>query len=424
MNFNKLIIIIFIICYCNINTYAQSEVPLSDLELQPNGLYYRINTIPPFTGTASENYPNGKKKARAMFKDGKPHGQTKQWYDNGELESVIDYASGMRVGKEVQFYPTGEKKTELSYANDAPNGLVTEWYESGQKRSEGAFENGQPIGEHRWWYKNGTLDQQIPYIEGKANGKVSHWYENGKLKMETHYKDGNKEGNIKEWHQNGNLKLDANFKQDKEDGKASYYAANGLLQEVRTFEMGKLLKVENYRSGAIKLSDKHFLQVFNEQEDFFTLEVTGSNFVRDRSARDITFNVDGMLLQILALSSKVLNLKKEATQEEALLAIMALEKKYIETETKTNITPKYNIDKTRQGINYIHWQFETPNNPQQREHYLSLLFGKQIISLYSIVRPSDNESTILAMLQRTANSLTIKKERIDLYELRKSVLNK
>lgn len=408
--------------------YAQTA-PLSELEQQPNGLFYRVNTIPPFTGTATEDFPNGKKKVRAQFKEGKPNGEVKQWYDNGELESEVHYENGIRAGKETQYYPTGGKKTELNYVNDLPEGTVTEWYEDGQKQSEGTFKEGAPVGEHSWWYRNGQLDQQIPYANGLANGKVRHWYESGQLNLETDFVDGLKNGNIKEWYDNGALKLEGTFKEDKENGPASYYSRGGVLQEVKVYDMGTLKQVKEYRSGAIKISGKRFVQVFNEKDDFFVLDVMGNDYVRDRSGADITYTVDKMLLQISTLPVKVLDVQVQS-KEAVLKSFMDFEKKYIEKGTKGSILPQSEAGTTASGVPYLHWHYDSPGTDGQRpqrilrEHYLSIVVGGQVLSLYSLVTKQDDEARVVEMLKGVANSLRVEQARIDLNALRFKLLGK
>lgn len=76
-------------------------------------------------------YPNGRRKSRTTYKDGKIDGLLEQWYENGE------------------------KAIEHNYKNGELDGLMQEWYEDGTKMREWIMENGVPKGRCHYWYPNG-----------------------------------------------------------------------------------------------------------------------------------------------------------------------------------------------------------------------------------------------------------------------------
>ena len=82
----------------------------------------------------------------------------------------------------------------------------------------------------------------------------------------------------------------------KEEGKDFIWSKQGLLAEERTYSRGEETSYKNYRSAAIKTKEG-FLQVFNEQESFFTIHVSSPKWVRSKSSRDITYVVDDFVLQ-------------------------------------------------------------------------------------------------------------------------------
>ena len=108
------------------NVNAQKRVHFSKIEIQKNGLYYQINTIDAFTGTAYEVHPpkNEKEKEKAKneyeaflktarkreevdFVNGKTHGKARGWDEYGKKTYEAEFVEGMQEGLERQWFPTG-----------------------------------------------------------------------------------------------------------------------------------------------------------------------------------------------------------------------------------------------------------------------------------------------------------------------------
>ncbi len=419
---------IFLFLFCSaFQTFAQkNKVPVSELD-QIKGLYYQRNTIPPFTGTAFEDHPNGERKLQIPIKEGKLHGTALEWNMNGDKIYEAQYENGIQIETETQWYDTGIKKLELNFVNGQPDGICTEWHKNGQKKSEGLFKNGKEEGEHNWWFFNGQLDQQAFYKNGKTHGVVKNWYQNGQLQLESHYADGEKHGPTIKWHHNGQKKSEEFFNMDEPKGEARFWSNEGILQGVQVFENGKLVKEMNYRSGSITLNDG-YLQVFNETSSFYTVPVTGSS-VRPTERQDIiTYVVDGMLLQLFNVSMlNFIDSTDYALPEEELLSHY---KKY-ETALVSATEPGFKYEfKTElltleSGKPILHWYFKSPSSldeeqkPRtvQEEHYYSMVCNHQVLSLYSAITNSDDPAKVKAMLLRIANGVKIYEERIDLNQL-------
>ena len=107
---------------------SKESVELSKLQ-DRGGLYYKINSEEPYSGTSFELYDNGQKKSEGTYKDGKEDGLWTGWYDNGQ------------------------KEIEGTFKDGKPDGLSTLWYENGQKKQEGT-EN-----EWTYWNEDGSLKE-------------------------------------------------------------------------------------------------------------------------------------------------------------------------------------------------------------------------------------------------------------------------
>ncbi len=396
------------------------------------GLFYQPNTIKPYTGIAFDKFPDGKKKMEIPIKNGKITGISKEWAKNGKKISEVQYSNGAPHGRETQWYQIGKKKTQLNYVNGKVDGVVTEWYKDEGKKSEGTFKNGKEEGKHQWWFTNRKLDQVINYENGLAQGLVQNWFESGEIKLETNFKNGLKEGSSIEWFTNGQKFFEGNFREGKEDGKSFVWDRKGMLLKEEKHDFGKLIESKDYQSGRI-YSGQGFMEVFNEMNDFFIVKIVGDK-VRTRAAGEITYVVDGRLLQMFNQDSKRYFDKRSTTisEKEWLEEYVIQESETISKVTDFKIETKIKEGTTPSGKKYLHWHFVSPSSKAeeqkprtvQEEHYISFMCGERILSLYGVVTNNDKTEDVVKMLKETADTLEIKEERIDLNALAKSLRDK
>ncbi|MEL6923674.1 MAG: toxin-antitoxin system YwqK family antitoxin, partial [Bacteroidota bacterium] len=401
---------------------AQKKVSIFDLDLI-NDQFIQRNTIGPFSGTATEEHGNGKKKLSMPIKAGKIEGTVREWAKNGTKVYEVEYKSGQKNGTETQWYATGVKKSTLDFSNGLANGTFTEWYKNKQKKSEGLFTNDREEGMHQWWYSTGQLQQKVNYREGQEEGLVQNWYKNGQKRLETEYTNGQKNGRSTEWFANGQQKTEGRFKADVEHGDTRYWSKQGLLLALQTYDEGKLVKDINYRSGAINLG-RGYLQVFNEAESFFTVHVSGERVLPRESVQDITYSVDGQLLQLFNYPvSKVRDQDVAGADAKSTLEnFIKIEEAYIEQMTGADIDIQREWKENKNGLGYVKWWFVSPSSKDeeqkartvQQEFYISFMCNRQILNLYSVVTNSDDPVRIQQMLKRIADSVAVKQERIDL----------
>jgi len=387
------------------------------------GLFYQPNTIKPYSGTAFDKFSDGKKRLEFPIKDGKINGKFREWIQGGKKILEVNYVHGKKHGKETQWYAIGKKKIEVNYIQGNVDGVVTEWYKNEKKKSEGIFRNGKEDGKHTWWHDNGQEDQVVFFENGLAQGVVKNWYRSGKLRLESNFKNGQKDGLTTEWFENGQKFTEGSFKEDKEDGKSFVWTKKGKLIKENKHDFGKLMESKDYQSGSIKIGGEKYIQVFNEINDFFKIKISGQ-IVYERSEDEITYVVDGNLLQLFNNSAHQYFDESFSTipEKELLEKYIEKESQYISSATDFEIVTKTKLGKTPSGKEYIYWHFVSPSSKAedqkprtvQEEHYISFICGSRILSLYGVVTNNDSPQEISTMLNRIANSLEIKKERIDL----------
>ncbi len=419
-------ILVFSLTILSTLTFAQkNKISIFQLD-QINGLFYQRNTIGPFSGTAVEEHPNGKKKMSVPIKEGKFQGTIKEWSSNGTKIYESEYDQGKQHGKETQWYATGRKKVELSYVRGEPNGICTEWHKMGKKKSEGNFIMGKEDGKHLWWYANGRIDQEAFYKNGETDGVVKNWFKSGQLKLESHYKMGLKEGKTSKWYANGKQKSVEIFKADKPDGESTFWNSKGIIHTTRIHKNGRLVQEKNFRSGNINVGNG-YIQVYNEIESFFKVPIIGEN-VRPVDLKNITYVVDGHLLQLFNIPTRLFVDTLNASEKEkpALEAYIDYEKLVLkEREPNFEFEIKMESFKTKNNLKAIHWYFESPSKfvenqterTVQEEHYISILCNKQVLSLYSAATKSDDPKTIKKLLLDVAETVSLDSNRIDLNQI-------
>jgi len=403
----------------------KKKIQYSELDVI-KGLFFQPNTIEPYSGIAYEGFPSGKKQMEVPIKDGKIHGKVRQWERNGQKIAEMEYDMGVKVNQEKEWYSTGNEKLLVSYLNGVPNGVCKEWHKKGTKKSEGYFEKGLEEGEHFWWYPSGKKDQMITYENGLANGPVKSWHMNEQLKMESNYKNGKIDGKMYEWYATGQKKSDRTFKDSIQIGEALFWAQNGRLTGKRIFDNGKLIEEFNYGSGSIKTS-KGYAQVYNFLNSNFSIKIEGNEDTEYIDwVEDVTYTVDGMLLQLFTFPKSKLSTSKGNSEKEIMDAFIAKEKILIEEAAKAQIDVKLENGTNDNEINYVHWYFVSPSSKEkeqkprtlQEEHYISFLCNDQILSIYSVVSNSDDPKLVKELLNKVSNSLVLSQEPINIYEFR------
>ena len=423
-------IILALISTITLQLQAQHKKKISFYELDViRGLFFQPNTVEPYTGTAVDKHPNGKKRLEIPIKKGKINGTSKEWAKNGKKIHETTYVNGVQNGRETHWYVIGQKKLEVNLVNGKAVGICTEWYKNGNKKSEGSFQNGKEQGEHKWWFNKGQIDQIVFYENGLAQGIVKNWYPSGKLRLESNYKNGLKDGETVEWFESGIKQSEGKFKEGKEDGIAKIWDKEGKLVKENTYKFGKLIQSKNYLSGSIFKGDGYY-EVFNGMKDFYLFDITGQK-VTPRESEEITYNVDGNLLQIFnrPLTDWIDDGQSNKSEKELLEKYVELESKYISTVTDFPIAPKTEWKKVNGDKIYLYWNFVSPSSKAkqqkprtvQEEHYITFIIGDRLVSLYSVVTNNDQPQKISQLLHRIAKSLQIKNERIDLNALTKGL---
>jgi len=172
---------VFTFCLSVLTVVCNAETLFSELQYR-DGIYYKLNSDQPYSGTITEYYKNGQKHFIANYKDGKLDGKFIEWYENGI------------------------KKSWGRYENNKLHGELTMWLENGQKRFIKHYVNGKLDGVSRQWHLNGKKYYVKHYKNDSLDGEAIEWWNNGQLRYKRHYKKVKLIGERIEWDEKGKRK--------------------------------------------------------------------------------------------------------------------------------------------------------------------------------------------------------------------------
>ena len=165
---------------------------------------------------------NGKLKEIINFKDGKPHGERKNYWKNGNLKSSAYWDSGIQSGKGFFYYENGNIEESNYRFNEKLHGEYKAYYPDKKIKKHCNYWNNKTLDTCRSYYPNGNLKKlelyKLDTITHTSYGKTFFYYESGNLKLVTEAKDY------------------------KPNGIAKYYNEEGKLIEFMTFENGVKIK--------------------------------------------------------------------------------------------------------------------------------------------------------------------------------------
>ncbi len=97
-------------------------------------------------------HPNGLRKAKGLYLNGKKHGLWSYWDENGAKLKEIDYLNDLMHGLTLEYHPNGIKRVMANYENGVQNGIYKELNEQGYFIIEGSYKNGNKHGS--WTYND------------------------------------------------------------------------------------------------------------------------------------------------------------------------------------------------------------------------------------------------------------------------------
>jgi len=164
------------------------------------------------TGPWKVDYPDGKTRYEATFKEGKPVGEMVRYYENGAVQARMEFDSSGIRSFAILYYKNGSKAAEGWYLNQEKDSVWTYFSEF-----------------------DGTVRIREPYLQGKLEGNVSRYYPTGEVSEEVAWKGHRKEGAWKQYYTDGSLRLEGAYRNDSLNGPYRVYYPDSTLKVKGTY---------------------------------------------------------------------------------------------------------------------------------------------------------------------------------------------
>jgi len=245
-------------------------------------------------------YPEGQLWKTVFYKEGKKHGESKEYSKDGFLVTIYKYhydnptdierinrrdLKGQKQGIWKEYHANGLIKSEVNYLDGLYNGYFKEFdvrgrqikaerYDKGnlipqnipdedkvvmkeqfsvdgKVKSAGSYKNGVPVGVHKTYKQDTKVIEAIVFSNdgkqmakgmvdstGNRNGEWEFFFESGVPKASGEYKMNYREGNWKFAYPSGKLEQTGIYVKNKPNGEWKWF-----------YESGKILRTEEFKNG-------------------------------------------------------------------------------------------------------------------------------------------------------------------------------
>ena len=215
-----------------VRTYSDREIyTYKDCELQHYIAYHS----------------NEQLKAERAYKNGKLHGEVKEYNEKGELVKEYNFANGKKHGKRVEVGSNGYSTT-ANYDNDVQVGEYLAVFKNGNISEKGEYDsNGKKTGKWVLGHEDGNLREEAGYKDGKYHGEV-RGYHLGKISTVTGYADGKRDGKYFLYYEYPAVREERTYKNGVLNDVSRDYHKNGTLDFETIYDNGDRVIHRSYRS--------------------------------------------------------------------------------------------------------------------------------------------------------------------------------
>lgn len=228
---------------------------------QPIEICHWVNDQP--TGPFETWYPQGNRKSKGQFEEGKKTGLWKQWYPAGKIHSTGQFLADVKDGRWYYYhrdsllaYNELWSEGALQSVSDFTgtdgivlpgggakngNGQVFRYHLTGKRKQRFSLVQGLPEGEF-WDYDSlGRPFRQKYFLQGELSETLTEFYPDSSRASQTHFEHGLENGPAYSWHANGKLAVNGWFRGGKEDSLWTEFDENGQLSAQYQFRQGLLV---------------------------------------------------------------------------------------------------------------------------------------------------------------------------------------
>lgn len=124
-----------------------------------NGVYYKKNSIEPYTGKCFGYFKNGQMGLKGFINEGYKTGEWSYWYSNSQQKMLVNYKRGKKTGGWKYWYDNGKQRIDANYLNGKMVGRNTWWFKNGVKKKISIYENGVFKAKIEWDSKGHVIEK-------------------------------------------------------------------------------------------------------------------------------------------------------------------------------------------------------------------------------------------------------------------------
>lgn len=179
---------------------------------------------------------------------------------------------------------------------------------------------------------------------------------------------------------------------------------------------------------AIKTEDGVLL-VWNQPDNYFTIEIRGREIHPLDSAGHVFFNVDGIVFQVQSVA--VGEFMKDAAKmgvspQSTLAAHRDWETRFIESSLHRKLKVQSSAIRLKDGNEALFWEYDMPKGVKsdaKRQLYLTVVNGGNVLLLNGVMTGKQKEEAVRKLLVNTMETLQKSSKPFDLPELQESLKN-
>jgi hypothetical protein len=168
--------------------------------------------------------------------------------------------------------------------------------------------------------------------------------------------------------------------------------------------------------------------VWNQADNYFTLDINGKEVLPNNSTNDVMFKVDGLFLQVQAAAFSEIFKESSAkgkTAESILLAHRDWESEYAEGVFGKKLSVQSAPVKLKNGNDALFWSYDMPADVKadaKKQVFLTTIHNEFVVILNSAVLDTTQEAEIRQLLTKTLETMKVSQKPFDVEKLRDSVI--
>lgn len=199
------------------------------------------------TGPWKVEYPNGKTRYEATFKEGNPVGEMVRYYENGAVQARMQFDSSGLRSYATLYYKNSRKAAEGWYVNQEKDSVWTYFSEfDGTVRIREPYLEGKLEGNVNRYYPGGEVSEEVAWKQGQKHGDWNQYYTDGSLRLKSSYKNDSLNGLYRVYYPDSTLKVSGTYLDNQSHGMWDFYDETGSVVYSIEYEHGRALDQEKY----------------------------------------------------------------------------------------------------------------------------------------------------------------------------------